>query len=331
MKKKLSFVWIFLLVLSQLCWAITVKDKVGTCGAQFLKLGVGARARGMGDAFIGVADDAQAVFWNPAGLANIESKDLSFSHLSWIADVNHESFAYAQNFSNVGVFAVSAIMLGTEDMDVTTTQQQEGTGETFTYRDLAIGLSYARRLTDKFCFGLTLKYIDEQIYIKHARGFGVDVGTQYQTGLKSLTLSMAITNFGQDLRFEGTYFNTEVVSGTNTMLFEKRNFDRFPLPLKFGIGLTYDILEGKEFKSKIAFDVLHPNDYSERIHLGCENWYKDIVAFRLGYKLNYDEEGLCLGFGVKKRIGSLDFKIDYAYSYFGVFENLNAFSLGITF
>ena len=331
MREKLSFVCILILMLSQLCSATTIKDKVATSGTQFLKLGVGARARGMGGAFIGVADDAQAVFWNPAGLANIESKDLSFSHLSWIADINHESFAYAQNFSKVGVFAVSAIVLGTEEMDVTTTQSQEGTGETFTYRDLAIGLSYARRLTDKFSFGLTVKYIDEQIYTQHARGFGLDLGTQYQTGLKSLTLSMAITDFGQDLRFKGRYFNTEVVSGTNTMLFEKREFDRFALPLKFVIGVTYDVLEGKEFKSKIAFDALHPNDYSERIHLGWENLYKDILALRVGYKFNYTEEGLCLGFGIKKRLGALYFKIDYAYSDFGVFDNADAFSLGIAF
>lgn len=331
MRRKLFFVCILLLALSQLCLATTIKDKVGTSGAQFLKLGVGARAKGMGGAFIGVAGDAQAVFWNPAGLANIENKDLSFSHLSWIAEINHESFAYAQNFRDIGVFALSFIMLGTEDMEVITPKEQEGTGEMFTYRDIAIGLSYARRLTDRFSFGLTLKYIDEQIYTKHARGFGVDLGTQYQTGLGSLTLSMAITNFGQDLRFEGTYFNTEVVPGTNTMLSEERDFERFPLPLKFVIGLTYDIFDGKEFKSKIAFDALHPNDYSERVHLGWESWYKDIVALRMGYKFNYDEEGLCLGFGIKKSIGALDFKIDYAYSDFGVFENVDAFSLGITF
>lgn len=331
MKKLQVLILLFLLTQLSTSQAITIKDKVGTSGAQFLKLGVGARAAGVGGAFSGVANDALSVFWNPAGLGYVEKKSLNVSHLSWIADINHESFAYAQNFSDVGVMAISFITLGTEEIEITTPQMQEGTGQTYSYRDIAIGLSYARRLTYKFSFGMTIKYLDEQIYAKHARGIAFDVGTQYQTGLGSLVLSMAMTNFGQDLNFDGNYFNTEVVSGTNTMLFERRKFQSYALPLKFVIGVAYDIINSDLFKSKIAADAIHPNDYSERVHFGSENWFKDTLAFRLGYKFNYDEEGLCLGFGVRKRIRNFDLSFDYAYSDLGVFKNVDYFSFSIIF
>lgn len=306
-------------------------DKVGTAGAQFLKLGVGARANGMGGAYLGITNGAEAAFWNPAGLAKIEKRDVDFSHLSWIADIRHDALSYAHHWSGVGVFALSFVQLGAPDMEVTTTQQQEGTGEMFTYRDLAIGLSYARNLTDAFAVGITVKYIDEQIYTYHARGVAFDIGTQYRTGFYSLSISFAISNFGQDLRFGGAYQNTEVVAGTNTMLSQEREFASFPLPLRFSGGLTYDLLNLKSLKSRIALDGLHFNDYSERIHLGSENWIRDILALRAGYKFNYQEEGLTLGLGLQTRIDNFYLRVDYAYSDLGVFDRVDTFSVNFSF
>jgi hypothetical protein len=322
---------IILLFLTFLVSAQSDFSKVGTAGAQFLKLGAGARANAMGGAYIGIADNSLAAFWNPAGLTSVDRHDISFSHLSWIAETRHDALAYAHSFSGLGVIALSFLQLGTDDMEIITTQQQEGTGEMFTYRDLAVGLSYARRLTDDFSFGVTVKYIDEQIYLYHARGIAFDVGTQYHSGFHSLTISFAITNFGQDLRFNGDYQNTKVVSGTNTMISQEKKFAAFALPLRFTAGLTYDLLTMENFKSKIAIDGLHFNDYSERIHLGTENWIKDILALRAGYKFSYQEEGLSLGLGVKTQIENFEVGIDYAYSDLGVFDKVDTFSIRFSF
>jgi len=328
-KKYLAIISLILFFSNNPAWSGF--NKVGTSGAQFLKLGVGARGTSLGGAFAALTDDAEAAYWNPAGLAVIEKREVNFSHLSWIAEVSLDALIYAQKFSRLGTFALSFIQLGTKDMAVTTTQQQEGTGEMFTYRDQAIGLSYSRYLSDAFSVGLTMKYIDEQIYSYHARGLAFDVGTQYQTGLYGMSLAFVIRNFGQDLRFKGSYMNTKVVQGTNTMLSEERNFEAFPLPLQFVAGIRYDILDNDFIRARVAVDALHFNDYSERIHLGAETWFKDILALRAGYKFNYREEGLSLGLGLKSTHHSFLIKLGYAYSDLGVFQDVHSFSIDFTF
>jgi len=306
-------------------------NKVGTVGAQFLKLGIGARGNSLGGAFTAMVDDAEAAYWNPAGLGMIGKREVNFSHLSWIAEVNLDALIYTQPISRLGTFALSFTQLGTEDMIVTTTQQQEGTGEMFTYRDLAIGLSYARYLSDAFSVGFTIKYIDEQIYSYHARGMAFDIGTQYRTGFYGLSLAFVIRNFGQDLRFKGSYLNTKVVRGTNTMLSEDRKFETFPLPLQFVAGIRYELLKNDFIQTRIALDALHFNDYSERIHLGAEIWFREILALRAGYKFNYREEGLSMGIGLKSNLNNFIFKLGYAYSDLSVFQNVHSFSFDITF
>jgi len=328
-KKYLAIIGLALFFSIHLAWAGF--NKVGTSGAQFLKLGVGARGSSLGGAFVALVDDAEAAYWNPAGLANIGKREVNFSHLSWIAEVNLDALIYAHKIPSFGTLALSFIQLGTKDMPVTTTQQQEGTGEMFTYRDLAIGLSYSRYLSDAFSVGLTMKYIDEQIYSYHARGLAFDVGTQYHIGLQGLCLAFVIRNFGQDLRFNGTYLNTKVVQGTNTMISEERKFEAFPLPLQFVAGIRYDILDNDFIRARVAVDALHFNDYSERIHLGAETWFKDILALRAGYKFNYREEGLSLGMGLKSNLYNFMIKLGYAYSDLGMFQDVHSFSIDFTF
>jgi hypothetical protein len=328
-KKYLAIIGLALFFSIRMAWAGF--NKVGTSGAQFLKLGVGARGTSLGGAFAALADDAEAAYWNPAGLANIGKREVNFSHLSWIAEVNLDALIYVQKISQLGTIALSFIQLGTKDMPVTTTQQQEGTGEMFTYRDLAIGLSYSRYLSDAFSVGLTVRYIDEQIYSYHARGLAFDIGTQYHIGLQGLCLAFVIRNFGQDLRFKGSYINTKVVQGTNTMLSEERNFEAFPLPLQFVAGIRYDFLDNDFIRVRVVVDALHFNDYSERIHLGAETWFKDILALRAGYKFNYREEGLSLGIGLQSSLYNFLIKLGYAYSDLGMFQEVHSFSIDFTF
>jgi hypothetical protein len=306
-------------------------NQAGFVGAQFLKIQPGARARGMGGAFSSVSNDPNAVFYNPAGITGIENHSFSVSHLSWIADINYESLVYTINLSGIGNLSLSVAYLGTGDMDVITTEQQDGTGEKFSYSDLAIGLSYARSLTDKFSLGLTVKFVNETIYKFHARGIAFDVGTQYKTGLGSLVISMAMTNFGQDLQFNGTYINTEVVAGTTTMLTEERNFASFALPLNFTLGISYDVVYSKNFKTKLTFDAIHPNDYSERVHMGAETTILNILALRFGYKFNYDVESWSAGLGVSPSFDKLDFNFDFSYSTFNTFGHVSSLSLTIGF
>jgi long-subunit fatty acid transport protein len=122
-------------------------EKVGTFGGQFLKISVGARGAGMGGAFVAMADDASAVFWNAAGIARIdpEKSQLSLNHANWPADLSFDQVGYVFHMKKIpGAFSVHARALTMQPMEVTTAFQPTGTGETFDAGMVAAGLTYAR-------------------------------------------------------------------------------------------------------------------------------------------------------------------------------------------
>src|SRR6267142_5966566 len=137
-------------------------EKVGTFGGQFLKIGVGARGAGMGGAFVAIADDATAVFWNAAGIARVDpdKSQLSLNHANWPAELSFDQVGYVFHMKRIpGAFAVHARALSMQPMEVTTSFQPTGTGETFDAGMVAAGLTYARLFTDKFSAGVTLNMI----------------------------------------------------------------------------------------------------------------------------------------------------------------------------
>jgi len=183
-------------------------SKVGTTGAAFLKIGVG-RSTGMGDAFVAIADDASAAYFNPAGLARV-NRQAQLNHLDWIADVNHDNLAIVLPMTNFGTvaFNVTALTMGemeqtTIDNPSTRLREDEGTGLFFGASDMAFAVSYARIITDKLCFGVTAKVVQQTIWDMSASAFGFDVGLFYNTGFKSLRIGAAVTNYGTQLTFTG--------------------------------------------------------------------------------------------------------------------------------
>ncbi|MCD4651252.1 MAG: PorV/PorQ family protein, partial [Candidatus Cloacimonetes bacterium] len=198
--KKL-ILWLIILTLLPFSLFAEIFEKSGTAGLQFLKLGVDARAIGMGEAYVPVVDDISAVYWNPAGLALKDKKQVLFSHTNWPADIMHDYFA-ASLLTNYGSFAVSASVLHMNDMDVTEEEPFGKTGEKFTCSDFAIGFTYAQSYTDKFSFGTSAKYLRENLHEYAVNGFAFDLGTIYNTGWHNMTIGMAMRNFGPDLCFE---------------------------------------------------------------------------------------------------------------------------------
>ena len=136
--------------------------KTGTAGLQFLKLGVDARAIGMGEAYTAVSDDISSVYWNPAGLALSDRNQIMFSHTNWVADIKHE-FLAASRYTYFGTFALSISFLHMDQMDITTEEVFGPTGETFSPYNLALGFTYASQFTDRFAFGMTAKYLRENL------------------------------------------------------------------------------------------------------------------------------------------------------------------------
>ena len=161
-------------------------NKAGTSAAQFLKIGVGARAMGMGGATVGIVDDASAAYWNPAGLAGVQSFTLMGTHTRWFADVTHQYFGLVLPVGDDHRIGVSATVLSVGDIEITTEDQPRGTGDFYSATDVAVGLSYSGRLVEFFSFGATVKYVTQSIYNESASAMAVDLGTVLHTGFNGI-------------------------------------------------------------------------------------------------------------------------------------------------
>ena len=158
---------IFILVCSILLVAVSVNfaqnDNTGTSAANFLKIGAGSRAAAMGDAYVAMANDVTSLYWNPAGIAHISGTQVGLSYTDWILDINHSFLGIVHNLGELGVVGVSFNYLSMGEMERTTPSEPHGTGAFFNASDMALGVAYARSLTDRFTVGLKFKYIQETI------------------------------------------------------------------------------------------------------------------------------------------------------------------------
>jgi hypothetical protein len=179
-------------------------QRVGISSLQFLKIGVGARATALGESFVAISNDASALFWNPAGLANTEGNQVFLSHTSYVADISHDFVGASYRLSSSDVVGLSIISLSTNDMAVTDETNPRGNGQMFSYGDIAIGATYARKMTNQFSFGATVKYVEETLDVIKIRTVLVDLGTYYWTGLGSIRFAVVVTNFGSDVSPTGT-------------------------------------------------------------------------------------------------------------------------------
>jgi len=309
--------------------AQTIK-KVGQTGLQFLSIDVSARAAAMGGAFLMAGKGAEAVAYNPAGVMELDEGqkvDVYASRVEWIADIALTSVGATMNFDNWGTFGINAVIsdygtsVGTRVSDNAAGFVETGDLDWGSY---AIGLSYGRKLSDKFMIGGQAKIaheslgsstVDEQNVDNSVSGVAFDFGTIFYPGFRSFRFGMSARNFSPQFKYEE---------------------DSFELPLNFRIGVAMDLFDlmggGSENNSLLlAIDAIHPRDYTERVHLGAEYWYADLFALRAGYKTNYDEEGVSFGAGLKYDVGGTMVKIDYSYTDFGVFSNVNRFTIGASF
>jgi len=321
-------------ILSSSAWPATSRS--GASGAQFLKIGVGSRYQGIGEASAAIANDVYSMYWNPAGLSEIEHSAVSFTSVDWLVDINLNYVAVAQNFEDVGVFGVSATILSMGDQEITTFQDQDGTGETYGASSYTVGLTFARQLTDRFAFGVTAKYLGEKIYNEQSKGFAFDFGTLLHTGFRSLRLGMSISNMGPELKFEGPDLNVPYDplggNGANNPVGAELKTTPYDLPLTFRFGAAYDFDFGDNSLVTVATEMKHLNDQAQQGSIGFEYAYSEKFFLRSGYKLNYDEEGLAFGGGLATNISnSTKVHIDYAWQDFGRLASTHRFSVGFTF
>lgn len=308
---------------------LAMMNKVGTAGALFLKVGMDPRRVAMGEAGAAVVGDASSAFANPAGLAGVSGSEIFISDAEWIADIRLLGGVYAFPLSGQGVVAVSGIAVDYGEMPLVREAEADEVVDRFHPRDVAVGISYARKWTDRLYVGGSFKYIDQSIAEYSSRGVAFDFGTVYYTGFRSLRLAMATSNFGPDLRFDGSYVDRYYV-GT-AYVEEDKVYGAYDLPLDFRVGVAYDFQVSSGSRLTAAFDATHPNDYSERIHVGAEYAWDEALFLRCGYTSNSEEMGLSAGCGLKLSTAWGVGGMDYAYTDFGVFHGVHRVSLRVSF
>jgi hypothetical protein len=314
--------------------------KVGTTSAAFLEIEVGSRANGMGGAFVAVADDATALYWNPAGITQLQSSEISLIHTEWLVGINYDygAIVIPIGFNNVIGLSLMALTMG--EMEVRTVEEPEGTGEMFSAVDMSASLSFARSLTDRFAIGFNAKYINQRIWHMNASSFAIDVGTIFRTQFRDMKIGMSISNFGNKMQMQGrdTQIEHDIapeIEGNNSQISAFLKTDKWSLPLIFRVGISMDIVNNGNHRVTFSSDANHPNNNTEYINVGVEYSFNKFLFLRAGYKslfLQDSEEGLTMGAGIVQSLRGLgEMKFDYAYADFGRLNNTQRFSLGIKF
>ncbi len=316
--------------------------KTGTTASKFLSVGIGPRANAMGGAFTSIANDASALYWNPAGAAALTKYETMFTYTSLFKDldINLNYFALVIPTEDWGSFGISVTALDYGDMEVTTELYPEGTGENFSAASYAFGLSYARNITEWFAAGITVKYITEGIFNSSANGVAFDVGTLFKTPFWGIKFATIITNYGSKMQMTGEdllirHDADPTRQGNNETVDAYYKTDDFELPLRLQIGISKDFLFFNGQRLTFAVDATHPNDNAEYVNIGGELSFLDnLISLRGGYKglfLENNLEGLTLGVGLKYVLGVFAVGVDYSYQEYEFLSYTHSFGVLFNF
>lgn len=259
-----------------------ISSKAGEAGANFLKIGVSARASAMGEAFAGIADDVSSIYYNPAGLTQIKQKTTAFMHTEWLEEVNYEFLAYAEPYTPKKTLGLSLNYLGMNKMagkDINNVV----TGD-FEAGDFALGITYAQAVNDKISAGANLKFIQQKLEEEISSCVAVDVGILYKKD--NISLGACVSNLGTKIKF----------------IKEKEK-----LPLNLRLGLGYKLLDNRVI---LALDINQPIDNDINFGVGTEYQVTNNLFIRAGYNSRNDlGNSVSAGCGFKIR----NFQVDYGF------------------
>ena len=290
----------------------------GASGATFTKIWVGARAAGMGGGYSALSDDISSLYWNPAGIARMPGVNVGVTYAHWFGDITHNFIGATIPISDrfrAGV-SMTVVDYGSSPR---TTLQKDADGGFYNANDMALGVTIAGALTDRFSFGGTIKYLRNAILDVSADGFAFDAGSLYQTDFYHTKISLDLSNLGPDRSFQGNSLSllaapsTSVNNGATPIATQLKTTD-FPIPLTFRIGMATDAFQGKQENQKlnVALDFSTHSDGPEAFNLGGEYIYNDMFALRAGYAFNQDELGLGAGAGFHYKTEDFSGSLDYA-------------------
>lgn len=315
---------LILLIPAGVAWAGS-EGRIGTGGGSELRLPVGARTVGLAGANIGAITGAEALFYNPAGLAATEAgTEVVFSYAQWLDDMDLNYVAIAQKMGGFGSIGFSAKVLSIGDIPFTSETAPDGNGEIFSPTFSTLGITYAKTLTDRVSFGATVSYISERVLQTAANGVAFDFGFQYDTGFNGIRLGMTMKNYGPPQEFGGSDFErNQQLTGDNPQAAPHTvglTSAEFELPSAFASAASWPVVRGVNNLTVHALYQSNSYDVDEFRAAAEFGWRKDF-ALRVGYLYNShqsDEDetslfGLSYGAGVRVPIGAASsMYVDYA-------------------
>ncbi len=283
-----------------------VSAQGGRTGLSFLKLGVGGRALGMGEAYSAIASDAAAAYFNPSGLVENQRVEIMIMHKELFQGARSEFLGISVPFEQLSL-GFSIISTNVDDIEIRT---RPGPPEgTFSTHDVALGISFGYKISSELNIGATGKILLEKILIDESTGFALDLGILYKSPIRGLRFALVGDNFGSmsTLRSEST---------------------RLPALVRVGTSFTNPIgsFDGNLLLSADIVKVLH----EDRAHLntGAELNFHQTISARVGYQLGYEEKGVTTGFGVQYGL----FKLDYGFIPVSMeLNNMHTVSVSVNF
>ena len=302
----------------------------------FLLVGTSSKACAMGEAYVTTGKGSESLFYNPAGLSRMDKKfDINLNYTQWIADINYLSGAVAWNLSEYGTIGAHLLTVDYGTINGTSLiRESELSLYPLGYKDnglvsnvgaYVVGLSYAKSISQEFSMGVTLKLagqslgqsnLGSSIKDNDANKVAFDAGVRYQTEFKQFTFGMFIRNFATNI---------------------KREEIEEQLPLLFSFGASINVMQvineeiSNDNSITIAADFLHQNNYSERINLGVEYKFMNMLSLRGGYQTNRDLASWSGGIGFLTSLSDYNIEFNYSYSSFEIFDSVNRISLNFSF
>ncbi len=351
-----------LLVLAALCTPLAARLGGAGSSASFLTMGGGARPISMGCAYTAMANGPDALYWNPAGIASVKTPSASFGQAILFAGMLEENLGVVFPAGPTGAIGIQALAHLSGPIEVTTIERQNGTGNFYTANNYAIGLSYARQMTDKFTAGITIKAIDLALDQVSAVGWAVDVGAVYNIGINNLRLGFVLQNFGPDMAYKGNTlgFNTKKDTLQKKDIPAEFISEPFRLPFTFAGGLAIDLVEGSPSRLTLEADFVHLGDQSAKGAIGLEYALNEMFFLRTGFGLNTapnlksdkdanqastpdvglimrevlsnrNSRGPSAGLGVRIPVSGYKVAVDYSFEWHWYLSPVHRASLGIEF
>lgn len=318
------------------------QNRAGTASAAELLIPVGGKAMAMGGASIATTSGLEALHWNPAGLSRAANNtEVMVSTMSYLADIRVNYVAAGAKFGPVGSFAFDIKSLDFGDIPITTEQQPDGTGGSFSPTFFTIGLHYSRALTDRISVGGTTHYVVNKVERVDGTALSFSAGLQYDNlaDIDGLNLGVAVKHIGQRMDYDGSGLlrRGEIDELRRPPSDYKVDAASSDLPSLFEIGIGYRYTQSGLGEINLTSVFRHNNYTYDQYRSGVEYVVNDMFTLRGGFDVasSSDDDylyGTSFGFGVQRDLGSLrDVRIDYAYSSVDLFDALNTFTFQVGF